>query len=103
MGFNLERNPELKMKSDIIFKAFFSRKENESFLQEFLETILKKRIKIKMVGHYVSLDKLEKEQKFGILDLGVELENGEYINIEIQLRDYHNIEERTTFYAGKKI
>ena len=103
MGFNLERNPELKMKSDIIFKAFFSRKENESFLQEFLETILKKRIKIKMVGHDVSLDKLEKEQKFGILDLGVELENGEYINIEIQLRDYHNIEERTTFYAGKKI
>ena len=103
MGFNLERNPELKMKSDIIFKAFFSRKENESFLQEFLETILKKKIKIKMVGHDVSLDKLEKDQKFGILDLGVELENGEYINIEIQLRDYHNIEERTTFYASKKI
>ena len=103
MGFNLERNPELKMKSDIIFKTFFSRKENESFLQEFLETILKKKIKIKIVGHDVSLDKLEKDQKFGILDLGVELENGEYINIEIQLRDYHNIEERTTFYASKKI
>ena len=103
MGFRIEKNPELKMKSDIIFKAFFSRKENESFLQEFLETILKKKIKIKMVGHDVSLDKLEKDQKFGILDLGVELENGEYINIEIQLRDYHNIEERTTFYASKKI
>ncbi len=28
-----------------------------------------------MVGHDVSLDKLEKDQKFGILDLGVELEN----------------------------
>ena len=56
-----------------------------------------------MVGHDVSLDKLEKDQKYGILDLGVELENGEYINIEIQLRDYHNIEERTTFYASKKI
>ena len=49
------------------------------------------------------MDKLEKDQKYGILDLGVELENGEYINIEIQLRDYHNIEERTTFYASKKI
>ena len=103
MVFNLERNPELKMKSDIIFKAFFSKKENEGFLQEFLETILKKKIEIKMVGHDVSLDKLEKDQKYGILDLGVELENGEYINIEIQLRDYHNIEERTTFYASKKI
>ena len=64
---------------------------------------LSEEIKIKMVGHDVSLDKLEKDQKYGILDLGVELENGEYINIEIQLRDYHNIEERTTFYASKKI
>ena len=56
MNFNLKINPELKMKSDIMFKAFFARKENE-----------------------------------------------EFINVEIQLRDNHNIEKRTTFYASKKI
>ena len=56
MNFNLKINPELKMKSDIMFKAFFARKENE-----------------------------------------------EFINVEIQLRDNHNIEKRTTFYVSKKI
>ena len=55
MNFNLKINPELKMKSDIMFKAFFARKEN-----------------------------------------------GEFINVEIQLRDNHNIEKRTTFYRTTK-
>ena len=40
MSFNLKINPELKMKSDIMFKAFFTRKENEEFLKEFLESVL---------------------------------------------------------------
>ena len=31
---------QLKLKSDIVFKAFFSSKENEIFLKNFLETIL---------------------------------------------------------------
>ena len=47
MSFNLKINPELKMKSDIMFKAFFTRKENEEFLKEFLESVLGEKIKIK--------------------------------------------------------
>ena len=46
---------------------------------------------------------MAKEQKFGILDLGVELEDGEFINVEIQIKNYKNIEKRTTFYACKKL
>ena len=103
MSFNLKINPELKMKSDIMFKAFFTRKENEEFLKEFLESVLGERIKIKKVLHDVRLEQLAKNEKFGILDLGVELENGEFINVEIQLKDNKNIEKRTTFYASKKI
>ena len=103
MNLNLKINPELKMKSDIMFKAFFTRKENEEFLKEFLESVLGEKLKIKKVLHDVRLDQFTKNEKFGILDLGVELENGEFINIEIQLRDNHNIEKRTTFYASKKI
>ena len=99
----LETNPKLKIKSDIMFKAFFGRKENEEFLQDFLEAILEEKIKIKGVIHDARLEQLAKEQKYGILDLGVELEEGEFINVEIQLRNYENIEERTTFYASKKI
>ena len=96
-------NPRLKMKNDIMFKAFFSRKENEEFLKDMLEAILGKRIKIKKVIHDARLEQLAKEQKYGILDLDVELEDGEIINVEMQLKNYYNIEERTTFYASKKI
>ena len=107
MSLNLEINPALKMKSDIMFKAFFTRKENEGFLEgfleEFLESILERKIKVKTVGHDLRLEQLAKAQKFGILDLGVELKNGEFINIEIQLRNYKNIEKRTLFYASKKV
>ena len=53
--------------------------------------------------HDVRLEQLAKEQKFGILDLGVELEDGEFINVEIQIKNYKNIEKRTTFYACKKL
>ena len=96
-------NPRLKMKNDIMFKAFFSRKENEEFLKDMLEAILGKRIKIKKVIHDARLEQLAKEQKYGILDLDVELEDGEIINVEMQLKNYYNIEERTTFYSSKKI
>ena len=99
MSFKIEINPELKMKSDIMFKAFYGRKENEEFLQDFLEAILGEKI----VMHDVRLEQLAKEQKFGILDLGVELEDGEFINVEIQIKNYKNIEKRTTFYACKKL
>ena len=103
MSFRIEINPELKMKSDIMFKAFYGRKENEEFLQDFLEAVLEEKIKIKKVMHDVRLEQLAKEQKFGILDLGVELEDGEFINVEIQIKNYKNIEKRTTFYACKKL
>lgn len=92
---------KLSMKSDIIFKAFFSR--NEKFLKSFLDAILGENVKIKKVMHDVRLEQLTKEMKYGVLDLDVELESGELINVEMQLRDNHNIEERTTFYASKKI
>lgn len=55
MSFKVEINPELKMKSDIMFKAFYGRKENEEFLQDFLEAVLGEKLKIKKVMHDVRL------------------------------------------------
>ena len=99
---DIEKN-KLTMKNDIMFKAFFSKKENEKFLKSFLSAILGEEVKIKRVVHDARLEQLTREQKYGILDLEVELENGEYINIEMQLKNNKNMEERTTFYAAKKI
>ena len=92
---------KLTMKDDIMFKAFFSR--NKKYLKSFLSAILGETIKIKRVMHDVRLEQLSKEMKYGILDLEVELEDGEIVNIEMQLKDNKNIEKRTTFYASKKI
>ena len=47
MSLKIQINPELKMKSDIMFKAFYGKKENEEFLQDFLEAILGEKIVIK--------------------------------------------------------
>ena len=94
---------KLKMKDDIVFKAFFGKKENNRFLKEFLESILGENLKIKRVIHDSQLEQLALEDKFGILDLEVELADGKIINIELQRRDYKNIEKRTTFYAAKKV
>lgn len=92
---------ELKMKDDIMFKAFFSR--NKGYLKSFLSAILGRKIKIKRVIHDARLEQLTKEMKYGILDLDIELEDGEIVNVEMQLNDYKNIEKRTCFYASKKI
>ena len=92
---------KLTLKDDIMFKAFFSR--NEKYLKSFLSAIMGKQIKIKRVMHDAKLEQLTKEMKYGILDLEVELEGGEIVNIEMQLKDNKNIEKRTTFYASKKI
>ena len=94
---------KLKMKDDVVFKAFFSKKENNRYLKEFLESILGENLKIKRVIHDSQLEQLALEDKFGILDLEVELADGKIINIELQRRDYKNIEKRTTFYAAKKV
>ena len=53
--------------------------------------------------HDARLEQMAREEKYGILDLDVELENGKIINIEMQMKNNNNMEERTTFYAGKKI
>ena len=91
----------LKLKNDIIFKAFFSRHEN--YLESFLSAILNHKVKIKRVLHDVRLEQLSRDMKYGVLDLEVILENGEIVNVEMQLKDNKNIEKRTTFYASKKI
>ena len=39
-----ENKPILNLKNDIVFKAFFSRKGNEKFLIDFLESLLETKI-----------------------------------------------------------
>ena len=94
---------KLNLKNDVVFKAFFSRKGNEEFLIDFLKALLKIEIKSITIREEVNLEKLRKEQKGGRLDLQAILDNGSIINMEMQVNNLGNIEERTTFYSSKVI
>ena len=96
-------NESLNLKDDIIFKVFFSRKGNEEFLIDFLKSLLKIDIKEIKIQEEVNLEKLSKKEKGGRLDLQAKLDNGTIVNIEMQLKNNHNIEERTTYYSSKVI
>ncbi len=96
-------NKTLNLKDDIMFKVFFSRKGNEEFLIDFLKALLKIDIKEIKIQEEVNLEKLSKKEKGGRLDLQAKLDNGTIVNIEMQLKNNHNIEERTTYYSSKVI
>ena len=44
-----------------------------------------------------------KKEKGGRLDLQAKLDNGIIVNIEMQIKNNHDIEERTTYYSSKVI
>ena len=91
---------KLNLKNDVVFKAFFSKKGNEKYLKEFLESLLKIHIEKIEVRSEVSLLKLDKKEKGGRLDIEAKLNTG-IINIEMQVNNLKNIEKRTAYYASK--
>ena len=94
-------NKKLNLKNDIVFKAFFSKKGNEEFLIDFLEALLKIKITKIEIQEDVNLEQLSFKEKGGKLDIQAILNDGVIANIEMQVRNNHNMEVRTTFYASK--
>ena len=92
---------EFNLKNDIIFTAFFARKGNEEFLIDFLQSILKIEIKKIKIREEVNLEKLSVGEKGERLDIQAELNKGTIVNIEMQMKNLHNIENRTTLYGAK--
>lgn len=98
---NVEVKKRLNLKNDIIFKAFFSRKGNEKYLIDFLNSILKIKITEIEIKEEVNLEKLSEIEKGGRLDIQAILNDGIIVNIEMQMRDLENIEERNDIYKSK--
>lgn len=102
----MRKNTEQKMynlKNDVIFNTFFSRRGNEEFLIDFLQALLKIEITKIDICEQVNLEKLARNEKGGRLDLQAKLNNGIIINIELQIRNQNNIENRTLLYGAKTI
>ena len=87
----------LKPKIDIVFHALF-REENKGLTEAFITDILGEKVKIKTTNKDRYLDIKDPNQKFGIIDLATELEDGTNCNIEIQLKEHDYENERFLYY-----
>ena len=95
---NKEKTRELT--EDYIFKRVFGKKGNEDLLKDLLESILE--IKIQKIEVIVGpeVEKIKPEDKLGIIDLKATVNENTTIDIEIQVKDNHNMVERSTFYIA---
>ena len=90
---------KVKPLNDFIFKKVFGEKGNEDILISFINAVLKRTKKEKIVElEIIDNKQLTKEL---IIDVRAKTSNGENIDIEVQLTDQGNMDKRTLFYWGK--
>lgn len=94
---------KLLLTNDFVFKRIFAKKGNESFLKDFLSSLLNIEIKEIEVAQDVMLTKKVKDDKYGVLDIKAKLNNNIEVDIEMQVIDHKNMVERATFYSSKMI
>ena len=90
---------KINLKNDFVFKKLFS--ENEKLLVSLLEAILKVKITKIDVAKDFALSKDYKLSRGGILDIKAEIDGKINVNIEMQVRNKHNITHRMLFYGTR--
>ena len=90
----------LKPKIDIVFQSLFSKK-NEKITKAFAEAMLDEKVKKITINDDKELFREKPEDKLGILDLELDINDTEKVDVEIQLVDRSNIQERLLFYFSK--
>ena len=92
----------LPLTDDYIFKRVFAFEGNESVLKDFLEAILKKDIKEVTIKN-PEIIPYKKDEKRGLLDIKAETDDGTILDVEMQMKDWKNTQERGTQYLGNMI
>ena len=99
----MEKLFKITLRNDYAFKKVFGVEENKDVLQDLLECILD--IPPEDSAGLELLDKeFHKEflsEKLGILDIKLRLNNGTFVDIEIQNVWYFDFPERTLYYWSK--
>ena len=90
----------LPLTSDYVFKRIFAREENNSMLKDFLESILNIHIN-KVEVKNPELTPNMADEKLGILDLKLDIDNEKVVDVEMQVSNEHNIKERSSTYLSK--
>lgn len=94
----------MDLKIDFAFKQVFGKKGNEEILRAFLNAALKptegKEIaSVEILNPEIPREHLE--DKASVLDIHARTEQGEHVNVEIQLANRFDMEKRTLYYWSR--
>ena len=99
------KNSLLPLKSDIVFKMFFSDEKNTELLREFLTAMLdlpeEEYDIVEIIDPHVRGE--YPDEKFGVLDVLIKTKSGKKIDVEVQVSPMPCMEERITAYTGKML
>lgn len=92
----------LSPKVDFVFKRIFGNEKHPNILISFLNAVMKPIDPIKSVQIRNSdIEKEHIEDKYSRLDIKAITNNGEHINIEIQVKNEYNMIKRSLYYWSK--
>ncbi len=95
-------NEEAPLLNDYVFKRTFTRDDPNGILKDFLEAILKIKLKnVQVLNAEIPKDILN--EKGSVLDIRAELDNKRIADIEMQVENQGNISKRSTVYMSKNI
>ena len=95
-----EEKKLLKPKIDIVFQSLFS-KENPEITKKFAEDILEEKIDSIVINEEKDLIRKNINDKLGILDLELEVNEKEKVDVEIQLVKRNDFIKRLMWYFAK--
>ena len=96
------RREKMSNHLDLVVKRIFGNENNPRILISFLNAVIKPKDLIKTVQIMNNdIDKESIEDKFSRLDIKAKTNKNELINIEIQIKDEHNMIKRSLYYWSK--
>ncbi|MGN1327857.1 MAG: Rpn family recombination-promoting nuclease/putative transposase [Clostridia bacterium] len=90
----------LKPKNDIVFQCLFNQ-NNERITKAFVQALLDEQIDKIVINNDKDLFRETPENKLGILDLQLDINNNEKVDVEIQLINNDNLQDRLLYYFSR--
>jgi len=97
---NNDSNNEISLKLDIIFKQFFSKKGNEELLEDFLSSILGRKVKCTAIIKEARIGQKRPDEKYGSLDIRAILDDEVEVDVEMQVTDNKDTINRAIYYMS---
>ncbi|OUB62839.1 Rpn family recombination-promoting nuclease/putative transposase [Bacillus thuringiensis] len=97
-------NNRVNLRIDFAFKQLFGTQGNEDILMGFLNAVLQKTLSSPIMSLTLEdphIHKEYKEDKLSIMDVRATLCTGEFVNVEIQIANKHDIQKRSLYYWSK--